>query len=281
MPEAEWNSATSYAVDDVVSYWIDSVYRLYKATQASLNVVPTDATKWQDLGPANLWALFDKSIGTATSAGSGVYEFYYEIQGKGVIDTLTLLNFKGLEFKVEVYDTVTSTWVYDKTFNMVDNSGVNNWFAYFFQEVVYRDRLTVLDLPTFVNPRVKVTVRGNVSAPPSLGVLYFGKRYYVGRSQYGSSLGFTDFSLKTRDDFGGFTVVQRDYSDTLNLTVMVDKSKVDALKNKLLKYRAQPVVVLGTDCYDSTTVYGFHNDTSIVLQHHNESQLSIQFEGVT
>lgn len=277
MEEAEWADDTTYNVGNIVRYWMDTCWRLYEALVNHSSVIPPDdATHWKDLGPANQWALFDRSIGTATTQFDS---FYYEIQCQGVTDALAVLNFRGTRIVVQAYDNEVE--VYNREFSMVNNQGVNNWFAYFFQEVTFKDTLVVRDLPTFVNLVIRITFYGTESNPPSVGLLSLGKQFYAGRTQYGSSIGLTDFSVKQKDNFGGFMVVERPYSDIVSLTVMIDKNKVDPLKKLLAAYRAKPLLVIGTDCYDSTTVYGFYRDFSIVLEHHNEAQCSIEFEGVT
>lgn len=274
--EAVWNSGTAYTVDQEVIVTGDVNHRVYKALQASTNKNPlTETTYWQDIGPTNRWAVFDKSIGTATSKATS---FYYEVQVTGRADSICFFNVEATSIRVQVF--VGSTEYFDQTYSMLANSGITDWYAYYFEDVRRLPDKTIIGLPLVLNPKVKFTVT-NSGSTASAGAVVIGQQKYIGRTQFGSGVGISDSSVKTEDAFGGFTVLERPYKERGDFQVMVDNDFVDELRWLLGQYRATAIVIVGTDCYESTVIYGFVRDFNIALLHHNESQLNMEVIGLT
>lgn len=115
----------------------------------------------------------------------------------------------------------------------------------------------------------------------SLGALVVGQSRSIGGTQYGAALSITDFSIKQADDFGNLTVVERAYSKTGDFTVFVPNTFVNTLDDLLTKYRATPILYIGSDAFSSSAIYGFYKEFSIVIQYMDTSVTTIQIEGLT
>ena len=197
----------------------------------------------------------------------------------GRVDTLGLLNVQATSVRVECTAPGVGV-VMDQMFNLVSTSGINNWYAYLFEEIVRLNYKTILDLPNYLNMTIKVTVT-NTAGNASLGVLVLGRQKYIGRTQYGSSVGIADFSKKIEDDFGGFTIIERPYRKKGSFNIMVDNTLIDELQTLLASFRAIPILYLGTDEFESTSVYGFYKDFSLTIQYPTETQCNLEVEGLT
>lgn len=273
-----YNAGSTYALNQEVIL-TTGVHRRYRSLQAgNIGHTPNDPANtawWLDLGPTNRWALFDGAIGTYTTKATS---FTYTIQCTGRIDTLAFLDVQATSIQVQVYDGVTL--VYDQTYNMLSNSGITDWYAYYTEEIVRKSDKTVLDLPAYLNPKIVFTVT-NVGATASVGCVIPGRQRYIGRTQYGSSVGINDFSKKEKDQFGVYQVVERPFSKRGSFNIMVDNNFIDELQTLLAGYRATPILYLGTDVYESSSIYGFYKDFTLVIEHFNETQCNLEIEGLT
>lgn len=273
----EWGAEDNYSEGQSVMLTTD-YHKVYLSLQnANTGNHPASSPEWWvEVGPTNKWALFDRKIGTQTTWGDS---FTYTIQCTGRVDSCIFMNAEATEIQVEVLDE-TDTVQYDETYNMVSNSGINNWYAYYFEDIKLRTTLAVLDLPAFLNPKLRVTVR-YPAGTAKLGAMIPGRQKYVGRTQYGASVGIIDYSKKDTDDFGNFIIVERPFSNRGNFQVMVDNQLVDEVHVLLAGYRSTPIVYIGSDCFGCMILYGFYKDFDIVVQHHSESQCSLQVESLT
>lgn len=268
-------AGTTYALDAKVIY----LNQIWQSIQAgNIGHTPTTSpTWWVSLGATNRWALFDKVVGTKTSK---LTSFTYTLQCTGQrVDTVALLNMAATSVRVKV--TVSPEGVvYDETFETVATTGISDWWAYYFSPIKRKTSLIISELPAYLSPTIEITVT-NAGSTASVGTAILGLSSYVGRTQYGASIGITDYSKKDRDAFGNFIIVERPFNKRGNFTVEVDNGYIDELQETLAALRATSVLYIGTDCYDSTTIYGFYKDFSVVIQYHSVSQCSIEIEGMT
>ena len=113
------------------------------------------------------------------------------------------------------------------------------------------------------------------------GVCVLGLSKEIGGTQYGATVGIQDYSVKTQDDFGNYTILERAYADRGTFSVEVETSYVDALKKLLTAYRATPAVYIGSDDFGSTVMYGFFKDFNIDIAGPAVSIATIEIEGLT
>lgn len=272
-----WAAGTTYAADQYVI--LTSTHRIYRSVQGGNvghNPALADPAWWQDVGATNKWVAFDGSI---QSQAVKLNTMYFEFTLTGRVDTLAFLNASFNQARVEVSTTADGV-VFDKTYGMVATSGINNWYAYLFEDIRRLSDKTILELPSYLNPKVKVTLT-NPSGNVKVGAIILGRQKYIGRTQYGSSVGITDFSKKDQDQFGNYVIVERPYKKKGSFNVMVDNTLIDELQVLLASYRATPILYLGTDVFESTSVYGFYKDFSLVIQYPTESQFNLEVEGLT
>lgn len=279
VPETDapvYNSATTYALNAEVIYQ----HNVYKSAQAgNLNKTPGAAGSegwWSLQRPTNRWALFDKKIGTQTAQANS---FTYTVQTSGRIDSAVLLNLSATSVRIEVIDE-TDTVVYDETFNLVSTSGINNLYSYFYEPIRRRTALGVFNLPIFLSPKIRVTV-SKPTDTAKCGALILGQQRTIGRTQYGSSVGITDFSRKDTDDFGNFIIVERPFRRRGSFNVTVDNGFVDELQELLEAYRSIPIVYIGSDCFNAMLLYGFYKDFTIAVENFGESLCNIDIESMT
>lgn len=275
---AAWSSGTTYAAGDrVIS---TATHRIYESVQASnLNHSPvTDTgTWWLDIAPTNRWALFDRSVGSLTTAAAP----WSVTIAPGAIDSLALLDVADAGSARIVMIDAGSVTVYDQTYSMAESSSLTDWLAYFSDPIVPRSTLIVTDLPLYANAELTVTFDG--SADVGVGTLAVGTLIDIGATRYGASVGIVDYSRKEADAFGVVSVTERAYAKKIEADCLVDNTRLDYVASVLASVRATPCVWIGDDAsrYTSLLAYGFYRDWGLNIAYPAHSEFNISIEGLT
>lgn len=170
--------------------------------------------------------------------------------------------------------------VYDKTYSLVSDSGITDWYSYFFEPIVRITDFSVTDLPTYLNTTVEVILT-NTDSTAAIGGLILGLQKNIGESQYGLTTGITDYSVKQQDDFGNYTILERSYRNRAEVSIFMQNSAITEVQNILSALRAIPSVYIGADEYSNTIIYGFYKDFNINIAYPTHSICQISLEGLT
>lgn len=271
---ALYSGATTYALANKV---VGADHHEYESLVGSnIGNALSDPAKWLDLGFNRKWRMFDLSN---TSQSSDDDEIDVEVDVTGRITSVSLLNVEATTVQI-IATTVADGEIYNQTFNLVSDSGINNWYEYFFEPIIRVGDLVVTDIPAYADPTIQVII----SAPGStvyIGTLTIGQSLLVGAAVYGATVGIQDYSRKVTDEFGNSSVVQRAFAKRATFKVAVAGSKIDAVVAFLASIRASPCVYKGTDQYASTYIYGFYKDFRQGIDHPGLGYLNIDIEGLT
>ncbi len=268
---------TTYAQFDRVISVSTNVHKTYESVQGSnMGNALSDPAWWLDLGATNRWAMFDRVVNAQTSRQDTIDTVFL---ASGRIDSVVLLNLSAATAHITMTDA-TEGVVFDETFPLVSTSGITDWYAYFFEPIVRISDLVVASLPPFANATIEVvlTDTGNTVL---CGECVLGLSRQIGATQYGASIGIQDFSVKSTDEFGNFTITERAFSKRGTFTVWIPNGLVDELQTLLASYRAEPIVYVGSDLFAATAVYGFYKDFSIDIAYTETSVVSFEIEGLT
>lgn len=264
-----WNSGTNYSAGATVTV----NHRLYEAVQAGTNHPVTDSAYWFDKGPSNRMAMFDESVATQTTRP---LEIRAEIAVPGRADSVALFNLDAASINITVMDGVTEKFSED--FSLTSTEGITDWFAYYFEPVVRDTDLFVSGLPNVLNPTVVVTAIDGDDV--SIGNCVIGLSREIGDTTYGAEVGIVDYSRVTRDDFGNGTIVRRGFNKRGRFTVWITRANVDMVHRLLSQFRATPIVVVGSEAYASTFIYGLLKDWAISIDYPSHSVMNIELEGL-
>lgn len=230
---------------------------------------------WLDLGATNLWRLFDEVVGQQCE-DAGSIEVVLEPASR--CNTLALFNLDASEVQI-VVTSPTEGVVYDETHSLVSDSGINSWYAWFFEPIVRKTSLVVPDLPAHSGVEVTVTITGDGTV--KCGELVLGLSREIGSAMWGIEVGIRDYSYKEQDDFGNWRITPRAFSRRNFVPVWVDGGFTDELVRLLENYRSTPVVWIGLEHVASTHVYGFYKDFSVVLESPPKTLCTLELEGLT
>lgn len=275
---APWNSGATYALGDFVIVTAAGVHNIYRSAQAAnTNRDPTtQPTWWVLVSKTNRWRMFDGSTGTQTSAANS---FSVVLLPNAPLTSVAFLNVVAANIVVTMTDPVDGL-VYNKTIYTAQTSLEGDWDSYFFDYVTAKTDVVLNDLPNYAGATLTVTFNNGASTA-SCGVFVMGRSIALGMAQAGARFGIVDYSVKTVDSFGGYTVVKRSFSKRASYELVIDASIIDSVATLLTEFRATPAVYIGSEKYQGTFIYGFWKDWDVNIAYPSHSLCSLTIEGLS
>lgn len=272
---AEWAVVTTYGKG--VRVIIASQHKVYESLQAgNAGKSPlTEGLWWIEVGPTNRWKVFDLSNSTQMVSATDVY---YEVATGTVCNALCLLNMSGaLSVRRRVIDPTFGV-MYDKTTSLVSVPIESSWFAWFFGERTQQSQFIDLDLPSYPN----ATIRVDVTGAPVIGVLMLGQLKTIGYGvKRGVRVGIKDYSRKSRNAWGDTVLVQGAFAKRASFALVLKNTELDNVHAVLASVRATPCLWIGYQPFSCTIIFGFYNEFDISITYVNESDCTLDIEGLT
>lgn len=184
------------------------------------------------------------------------------------------------------FDTVSlAPVVYNDSITLLSTVAVIDWYTYFFEPIVRPTDLVRTDvaqagLPPISAASVTVTIN-NTGGSAKCGGIVTGLKFPLGRLLRSPSIGIIDYSTKTVDSFGNYSISTKAYSKRLSCSLWLNNSVVDETVRQLATYRATPMVYIGSEDYSSLIIYGFYKSFEIEIAYPNHSECSLDIEGLT
>lgn len=275
--EALQQAKPEYNEGDNVVYR-DKIYEaLTTTTDRPDNGVKANPATWADMGYINPLRMFDGSVGSQTTA-DGALEVSIKPTG-GQVNAFALFNLEGANARVTMTDPDGNQYYDSGEIALLDESTINNWWAFFFEPYIHLPDQAITDVPPYVDGTINITVDA-LGSQAAIGELVIGSLVDLGRTIYGSSVGIEDYSRKETDQFGNFDVVERGYSNSAEYDIHLEPFRTPGIKNLLARYRAAPAVYIGSPDRPATVVYGYYRDFSIVLSSYSIDECTIEVEGL-
>jgi len=135
-----------------------------------------------------------------------------------------------------------------------------------------------LDIPQKAAGILTVTI--NKSGTAAIGELVLGTKFTLGKMLYNPQIGFRNYSTKTQDTFGNWTMVVRGYSKKLICSLSMENTTIDSVFKFLCDHKDDMLVWVGTETYSSLIVYGFCKEPQIVIPYTTWATCSLEIEGM-
>ena len=230
---------------------------------------------WAEVQPTNRWAMFDSAISTQTVNSASIV---VGLTPAAIINGVAAFGLVGVTFRVVMVDPTAGT-VYDQTIDLLDTSSVIDWYTYFFEDIQYREDVTLLDLPSYPSAVTTVTI-ANGTSDAKCGALVGGRQRDLGVAVFGTSVRIKSYSVKTTDDFGNVSITPRAYAKLADYDVTVRTDRIYIVQRQLADIRDTVTVFVGDEDRDETVIMGFLTDFNIVLSGPVQSQMTLQVEGL-
>jgi len=264
-----YDAATTYFEGDRV---IDATAHLvYEAATGSTGVPLTDDNTWLLVGPTNRWAMFDATGSTTSEANRQIVTM---IAPQNRVDSVSLFNLEAATVRIQ-----STTSGYDQTYSLVETSGIDDWYSWFFEPVVRRNQLIVTDLPAYLNQVITVTIDNGTSFAV-VGAMVVGQTLATGLSLEGAEAGIVDYSRKEVDQWGTYSLVTRTFVKKLTVQAVVDNVDIDRTQRLLEDYRATPTVWIARGDYLSLGLFGFFRNFTTAFSYPTETVVSFDLEGL-
>lgn len=237
-----------------------------------------DADKWLNLGPADSVAAFDDRIGTVTRMPDDDPLVMRIAPGRQV-SAIAMFGVEGTSARVRVLND--SIVAYDETRHLTDQT-ISNWLEYFTEPIEQStSRLLFTGLPSYFYSQIEVTITGH---KPAVSLVSFGSLREIGSSpSHGAEAGTDDYSVKEVDGYGS-KLVPLATADYQNLTLLVEKGRVNHVFRLLRRMVSMPVVLVASldESYAEALVnYGWIGSHRFVFSYPTHSVLDITFKGLT
>lgn len=281
--QAEWASGTTYAASDLVMVTgtgggaATATHKIYESvTGSNIGNDPTidDGTYWTEVSSTNRWKMFDSIVQDQTQAAGGMTVV---LQSPNVVNSLSLINVDTASVTITMDDATEGT-VYNQTFSLVSDSGIQDWYAYFFEPIVRDDRLAITGLPPYAN--ADITVEFTDTGTAKCGALVIGQFADLGLSQHGASMSIIDYSTKTTDATGRVTITPGAFANKMEVDVILDTSGFKQVKDVLTDVRTTPVVWIAEDDNRGSIIYGYYREFDIILSNPTLSRCALEIEGL-
>ena len=252
-------------------------------------VVATSTTDRPDLGAAaipatwlfvsatNRFKMFDIAVGSGT-VNSGSINI--TVTPTTVCNSVVLFDVDGATAQL-IVRTSGGTIVYDQTVSLADYSDINGYFNYYFLPIAETgaSELAFIDIPNYSGASFQLIIDAS-GGTASCGEMIIGQKSALAVTNFGTSVGIKDYSVKTIDDFGNVTITTRPYSKRADYDVTVETAQVSQFTKFLASIRSTPAVYIGDPLRGETIVLGYYRDFSVVLSNPSISECSMSVEGL-
>lgn len=228
---------------------------------------------WARVGSINKIAMFDSRIGSQTINANTIQTV---ITPPAVVDIVAARNLSAKAIAVAQAAAGYGT-VYDQTKKLVEP--VSNRYEYWFNEVVRKRDAFFKDLKPFRNSTVTVTI-DNTGSDAKCGALFLGRSFEPGQAQYGLRKSITDYSIIKADPWGILDIVERPFSNEIEMTVWVDLRYTERFERILEERRTKPTLFIGADSRADTIVYGIPSFTK-TLEYPDTDIYLVTVKGMT
>ena len=273
---AAWAGGTTYADGDrvIVTTGYHKIYESQQAANTGNDPTTDDGTWWLEVSSTNRWKMFNAVVQEQTVQATQIDT---TLQSPTVVNAIALLNVEATTIEITVTDSVEGV-VYDETFNMTSYSGIQDWYAYFFEPIVRENQLAVTDLPPYANADINIVINANADA--KCGAVVIGQFADLGLAQHGASLSIVDYSVKSTDAEGRVTITEGAYADKMDVDVVLDTSQMGQVKKTLTSLRTTPSVWIAEDGNSDLVIYGYYREFDIILSNPTTSRCSLEIEGL-
>jgi len=134
---------------------------------------------------------------------------------------------------------------------------------------------------------ITVTLTKTATSTPSCATVIVGAMQKIGTIdsgvQYGATVGTTDYTTATADQYGTLTVTKRPWAKDLTVTLPLPNELVAGTQELIAHLRGTPClfrVTTSEDLANALTAYGFARDFSAVVRYTTESLVSLNIKGV-
>lgn len=257
---AAWSSATAYVVGDRVH--MVSTHRVYEALQASTNKDPSvqanqinaagEGTYWLDVGPTNLWAMFDTTVSTQSTDASPLSVTLTP----GAFNGFALFGLDGDHIHI-VAKTAPGGTIYYEYDEDLEDSAPPDYYEYFYDPFKPQTQLIATGLLPYASAEITITIT-KTTGDAKIGMAAIGLFSSIGAPLRGASAEPIDYSFISTDQFGTTTIRKRRNATGMSISGKADVTDASNILDIVKRLLGTPAVVIGStkENYLGLTAFG-------------------------
>lgn len=283
-----WDAGTTYGLGDLVIVTSLNIHQVYQSVHGVTGTYPLgnigynplseldldNPVHWSLVGATNAYKIFD----TYTSS-QAVYQdiITFEVKDLGVINTIGLLNIDAAQASLVGYD-MSDNEIYNATVDLTSYATFASYYDYYFTPFLRRNVYVFEDIPPVENGRfiITLTAVGDVK----LGNFVAGYGYEMAAINYESSVRQKDYSIKQQLPTGEYFFAEGATSTIADFYFTLPNEKFDLLQRLIQLLRARPALYVGSELYESTTLFGIIIDAPSTLTYVGHSTCRMQVESL-
>lgn len=273
-----YSAGSTYALNE---YVIDpSAHLVYKSVIAgNVGNALTDTTKWQKIGKTNRWAAYDL---TTTQATVVPLSYSFVITPGERINSISFKGMRANYLSVSVSSGGTVVYTASEDLNTREVFG---YYDHCFKPFTTKPSFIRFDLPPYTDAVITVTLsvtEGDVVLT-SFGI---GSYVYIGAVQYGATSGSKGYSTVDRNfDATINKMIPRRRVPIKNLTLEVEKDRLNSIDKAIEPYDAQPAIWSGLDddndgYFEVLHLVAFYTDYKFNLSNVKQALLNLDLEEI-
>ncbi|HTK34544.1 MAG TPA: hypothetical protein VL358_04550 [Caulobacteraceae bacterium] len=231
---------------------------------------------WLFVRASNPYAMFDQSSSSRTVNPD---EISVTLQADGLVTGVALDRISAATVRIVVTDAIEGV-VQDETIDLASYSGIDDFDRWFFSPPRASAFLPITDLFPYADATIEI-ILSDPGNDVACGTCVIGYVNEIGGTQWGSKLGFTDYSTVAPNDFGDRNIVVRPYTDDADHVLWVDNDAMDAVMQFFKDNRATPMWLEGDDRWGVMHVYGIVTACSLAVPGDTKSALSLTLGGLS
>ena len=261
-PNPVWGS-NNYAIGDRV--YKAATHRVYEAAQVMTSGAPKDPalpanqfnaageiTFWIEVGPTNLYAMFDGLVSTKTRRATNI-----TITLKpGYFNGFALFGLEAEHIVVTVKDAPGGTVIYSID-EALEGSAPADYYEYFFDRFKPLRQFIATGIDPYNNAEITLTLTSS-SSEVAVGMFALGDLRPVGVPLSGVSVEPIDYSSVITNEFGETEVRKRNNATGMAISAKMDIEDANTVLDTIKEVLGTPVVVIGSQVtmYEALTVFG-------------------------
>ena len=159
----------------------------------------------------------------------------------------------------------------------------SGWYYYLFEDAAFKSKM-LWEYVQYADSTLRVKIEYYTGSTAKCGKMAIGSQRSLGKSKYGASIGFTDYSVKATDALGRTYLNQGSYADRCEIEGWVYNSQIDSIMQALIDVRGAAVILdannPGGTQYDSLIIYGYFEEPMIIIEGVTVSKLAIDYKGL-
>ena len=280
---AAHNAATTYAVGAFV--YVSATMMIYKSLKASnVGYYPpsylsgTDTIWWVEIGPLNKMAMFDTKTSTQSKAPSTDKSKITTTLKVASCDAIFFANLTATDISVTLKDGAGNIQE-TKSVNLVSRGDITDMWQHLTNRFFVKTNALLTFGKRWDSTLDIVISNSQPGATAACGRCTRGERWMLGRSKYGCTISYKDYSTVNTDTFGQTSIVVRDKANYVECEInsLDDDVTLDELVRVLRQIQSIPTVFDFNNShlknaatkYESLMTYGVALGTTITPDYLN------------